>query len=158
MALGRGSLNETIVTELFECAKWGGVTLDGNRSFHDHVSFLCAQWRRAPPGHRFHCSLVTILSAFESVRASCTLGRSLLSEFPCLSVSLSHAAFVGSTRGPPSSGPRMRDANRQHNADRQFLSRLVHRFRPIHAVLLQPSLTIWTTSMCCRRWVLPLVL
>ena len=28
-----GSLNETIVTELFERAKWRRVTLDGNRSF-----------------------------------------------------------------------------------------------------------------------------
>ena len=77
---------------------------------------------------------MTILSAFEGVRASCTPGRSLLSGFPCLSVSAFACCFCWLYERPSfKRAADLRDASRQHNADRQFLSRLVHRFRPNHA-------------------------
>ena len=102
-----GTLNETIVTELYERAKWRRVTLDGTRSF-------------------------TLMYPYFGVVGSVHLPdiAFLWGQEDALGIR-GRARFLY-TRPSFKRALELREANAEHNADRSLTKRLVERFLPIH--------------------------
>ena len=133
-----GTLNETIVTELFERAKWRRVTLDGTRSFTIMFPFFALSGAVHLPDVAFMFAGDDPLGIRGRARFMYTRQVTLVSNFsfgfPCLFVSAFACCLCRLCDRPSfKRAADLREANRQHNADRQFLSHLVQRFRPIHA-------------------------
>ena len=131
-----GTLNETIVTELFERAKWRRVTLDGTRSFTIMFPFFALSGAVHLPDVAFMFAGDDPLGIRGRARfmytRQVTLATLAVAFLACL-FPLLHAACRLCDRPSFKRAADLREANRQHNADRQFLSHLVQRFRPIHA-------------------------
>ena len=102
-----GTLNETIVTELYERAKWRRVTLDGTRSFTIMFPFfgVCGS---------IHVEDIAFLWAQEDA-----LGLRGRVRFMYCRPSFKRAV-------------ELREANAEFNADRSLLPRMVDRFMPVH--------------------------
>ena len=102
-----GTLNETIVVELYERAKWRRVTLDGTRSFtlmYPYFGVVGA----------VHLPDIAFLWAQEDA-----LGIRGRARFVYMRPSFKRAL-------------ELREANDEHNADRSLTRRLVDRFLPVH--------------------------
>ena len=103
-----GTLNETIVTELFERAKWRRVTLDGTRSFTIMFPFFALSGAVHLPDVAFMFAGDDPLGIRGRARfmytRQVTLATLAVAFLACL-FPLLHAACVGSATGHPSSGP-----------------------------------------------------
>ena len=103
-----GTLNETIVTELFERAKWRRVTLDGTRSFTIMFPFFALSGVVHLPDVAFMFAGDDPLGIRGRARfmytRQVTLATLAVAFLACL-FPLLHAACVGSATGHPSSGP-----------------------------------------------------
>ena len=103
-----GTLNETIVTELFERAKWRRVTLDGTRSFTIMFPFFALSGAVHLPDVAFMFAGDDPLGIRGRARfmytRQATLATLAVAFLACL-FPLLHAACVGSATGHPSSGP-----------------------------------------------------